>query len=1738
MTVQQKNKQKLGWFSVRNQLAVAFVLAVTIPVILVAFLNLNSQRNQLEDELNRNFNTLAQGDADILAQNLNTQFRLLNNLAGIDAVESFVETANERYEGSQQEILDQIAAIDTRWQSNTDGSLPEMRAALNTSLSVDLQEFLENESDHTELFITDIYGAVIASTNLTSDYYQADEGWWQSAWNNGNGANYIAGQFAFDESIGGDVIEIAVPITSDESGGTEVIGVLRSNFRNTVFSTLMESSLFGDSGHAEIISSDGTVVIAPSAEIIGQNFPEIARALSTVSNDDSTQTVQVTGTNGNKAIMSSVALTTNGRQPVIDNLGWHMVIFQDASEALAPINATLTQTIGLIAFAIIASMLAAYLVSRFVTRPLSHLAEAAQDIGSNRNWSRRVDISGNNEFGILGTSFNDMAEQIQDIFANLEERVQARTKDLETSAEIAAAANQVRETGDLLSLAVNLIRDRFDLYYVQVYLIDQEEKFAVLKDGTGYVGRKLLGRHHRLPLDGRSIVANTYKSNSPQVVHDTRADANFLPNELLPDTRTEVAIPLRLQSKVIGVLDIQHNEANIFEDNALQLFQSMADQLAVIFENVNLLQSTERRANELETVAKVSATASTMLDVDEMLSEVVTLTRDSFKLYHAHIYLLDKASENLVLAAGAGEAGRIMKERKHSIPLNREHSIVARAAREESGIIVNDVLNDENFLPNDLLPQTRAEMAIPMIVGETLIGVLDVQSTEIGRFNYEDVRVKTTLASQIGVAIQNARAFENVQQAQREVERVFSTSIDMLGSANFDGYFTSLNPAWEATLGWTRAELMEKPFMDFVYSDDIDLTAHEISKTEHGIEVINFENRFWCSDGSFRWISWNAAPDVEHGLMHFVARDITEAKSVQEELQKRANEMEVVVQVSAEASTVMDVEELLFDVSNLTRDRFGLYHAHIYLLNETGDTLVLTAGAGEAGRSMVAEHRTIPFDAERSLVARAARERRGVIVNDVTADANFLPHPMLPDTKAEMAIPMIVADTLIGVLDVQANYINRFNEEDVRIKTTLASQIAVAVQNARAFESISRAQKDTNDLRHAIDESAIVAITDVTGKITYVNDKFVEISKYSREELIGQDHRIINSGAHSKEYIKNVWKTIANGKIWKGEFENRAKDGTIYWVDTTIVPFLNESGKPYQYIAIRYDISDRKRQELVLAENRAQLSEALRTAQLGYWEFEYASGNFTFTDEFYELVGTSAKQEGGYVMSAADYTAHFVAPGEEAVVGDSVREAAVTKDPHFSKELESGIIRKDTGEFRLMVVKFRVEKDANGNTVKLIGANQDITERKAQEDEIQKRANEMEVVAQVSAETSSVRDVNKLLVDVSNLTKERFNLYHAHIYLLNAEGDTLVLRAGAGEAGKTMVAEHRTIPFDAERSLVARAARERRGVIVNDVTADPNFLPHPMLPDTKSEMAIPMIVGDTLVGVLDVQADYTDRYTEEDVRIKTTLAAQVAIAVQNARLFAEAAQQAERERETSERLREVDRLKSQFLANMSHELRTPLNSIIGYSEVLLDGVDGELSEDAEEDVEAIHNSGKHLLSIINEILDLAKIEAGEMHLDIKNVDVVEFVNEIVRSGQILVKNKPVELKVIQEGDIPMVSADAVRLRQIIWNLMSNAVKFTEQGHVNVRLCMPNEKLVSIIVEDSGVGMTQEDLNVIFERFSQVDGSSTRRAGGTGLGLTITKQLVEMHGGEINVSSELGKGSTFSISLPITETESA
>jgi len=455
--------------------------------------------------------------------------------------------------------------------------------------------------------------------------------------------------------------------------------------------------------------------------------------------------------------------------------------------------------------------------------------------------------------------------------------------------------------------------------------------------------------------------------------------------------------------------------------------------------------------------------------------------------------------------------------------------------------------------------------------------------------------------------------------------------------------------------------------------------------------------------------------------------------------------------------------------------------------------------------------------------------------------------------------------------------------------------------------------------------------------------------------------------------------------------------------------------------------------------------------------------------------------------------------------------------------------RKDGSIFEAALTIFPV-LDKDNNPISIAAIIRDITERIDAEQERQRFTNQLGTAADVSARINAILDPQELLEVVVPLVSERFDLYHVHVYTLDEGGETLIMRVGSGEAGRIMREQGHQIPLDQAHSLVARAARTKKPVLVNDVTQTPDFMPNPLLPDTRSEVAVPAVVGGRVVGVFDVQDNKPNRFTKGDINVFSTLAGQIAIALENARNFAEI-------QATAQRLREVDRLKSEFLANMSHELRTPLNSILGYTEVMLMGIDGELDPEMMQDIEAIYDNGQHLLKLINDILDLAKIEAGRMTLNKEDVYLDLLIDEVKTSniGYLHKMKKSVEFVVTAEDDLPLVKADRVRLSQVLNNLVSNAIKFTDKGHIRLHAYQETDghdkTWVCIDVEDTGIGIAKEDMDKLFERFRQIDGSSTRKVEGTGLGLSITRHLVEMHRGKLEVHSEPGKGSVFTIKLP-------
>lgn len=1874
------------------------------------------------------------------------------------------------------------------------------------------------------------------------------------------------------------------------------------------------------------------------------------------------------------------------RSPAFDVLGAYrwipeyqigIIVEVDTEEVLPSTGELILQVLPVVGISLVVVLILAIFTTNTFLRPILGLREGALRLAEGR-LSERIPDLGRGEIADLGRTFNDMAGQIQDTVSSLEARVEARTRELALTLEVGRLATNLSTSSDLLPRLVGFIGEQFGLYYVQIYLLDEAKRYAILKAGTGDVGQQLLDRQHRLDTDQTSIVASVVQTRQSVLVSDTRTSDIHKTNPLLPDTLSEVSIPLLTGADILGVLDLQANTANRFNIDNLPVLEAMANQIAAVIssaeafdealaaieradqlnrrlvrdnwdgyltniarqerigysydletprsleetsptlpalasnnhvspialgkeaigsimvaedqtrewrpeelafvedvaqriaqtiEQFRLFDETERRASELQTVANVSAASASILDVQELLQTVVDLTQESFDLYHAHAYLYDEKTNQLVLTAGAGEIGRQMVARHHQIRFNHPRSLVAKAAREGAGVIVNNVYQIPDFLPNPSLPLTQSELAVPMFVGEELIGVLDVQSDRIGRFTPNDLRINTTLADQLAVAVKNARAFEVVETARQEVERVFNSSIDMIGTANTQGYFISLNPAWEKTLGWSIQELLSNPFINFVHPDDVEYTINTAGRIYQGEDTVSFENRYRTKSGEYRWIAWNTTSDVPNQLIYFVARDVTEQKAQQtaiqeqarrlallnamnerlaqaqtetdvynvaastiteilhderssitllnsektglavyafqgetgmvpmgstlplaktatgtcvregrimlmndiqadtgdyvdvgmmakqglgtilnvplnvsgeiigsinvaskrvaafderdiaivqqfavllgarienirafntvetarqelvvqqeilvkerallrnlidsipdlifykdihgvylgcniaferfagfreeeligktdhfmfpaevadffreqdrimiangetrtneewvtypdgrrvllqtlktpfkaidgtafgligisrditeqqiaqeeirrqsalvnaaqdfiaiadvntykviyinsgglrlvnyeleealgkaiadyhspegaqkviqealpqilrgefwrgendlkrkdgtvfpvdqtlfvtydsqgnpqgiatimtditqrkrseEQILKRAIELQTVAEVGSEVTSELNIEKLLWDVSNLTKERFGLYHAHIYLLDEAEEALVLRAGAGDAGRQMVADGRRIALSHSRSLVARAGQTLEGVIANDVTTSPEFLPNPLLPNTRSELAVPIIAANRLLGVLDVQSAAVNRFTQEDIGILGTLASQIATAIQNARAFEVAQNAQDETN-LLYEIS----TLINEADNEQTIINALMLKLGDKNLNS-------IALSIFDQEDFAKSTsLTTIAD---WR-------QDGTTR-VGLVI------ANKAYPFMGF---LSPDKATFVDDIQNHPEMDDDTRQLLFGLGVGAVVLIPLTIGIRWMGLLSFSYEQP-------------RVHTAREERIMPSIAELTSNAVERFSLARQTA-----------------------------------------------KRASELATVAELSATTNTLLNLDELLQEVVELTKSRFNLYHAHIYLLDESGEYLTLAAGAGEAGRIMKTEKRRIPVRRTNSIVAKAARENRGVVVNDVNQDPNFLPNPHLFDTKSEMALPIHLGDTVIGVLDVQSDKANRFTDEDVQIKTILAEQIAIAIQNARLYAEQVQYVDQ-------LLELDRLKGEFLASMSHELRTPLNSIIGYAEVMLDGIDGELTLDMQEDVQAIHSSGKLLLSLINDILDLAKIEARQMELDFSSIDLTTFLPEIAGPIEVLLKEKPVQLEFSLDGTNNkhrMVRADERRLQQIMNNLLSNAAKFTEEGFIRVAVEY-NADHVCVAVMDTGLGIPDEKQEVVFDRFRQADMSSTRKKGGTGLGLAITKELVEMHGGQIWLESEYGKGSTFFFTLP-------
>lgn len=974
------------------------------------------------------------------------------------------------------------------------------------------------------------------------------------------GNRYISPVYV-DDVTSEPMVVLAVP-AQDVFG--EFQGTLLAEVNLKFMWDLVDRLQIGKTGVAYVVDRQGNLLAFRdiSRVLRGENvrtLEEVAGFINSSAPVDETPVNVSTGINGNLAVTAHVPLGMPD---------WAVVIELPVAEAYGPvIRSTVISVLVLLIVVVLAGLLGAYIARRLAAPVLALTDVAARIAGGELNL--QASPAGPAEVISLAGAFNNMTARLRELIANLE----MRTRELEASQRVTFAASERVSPDELLDLVVNLVRDQFNLYHAQVYIVDREQGAAVLRQSTGYAGRQLLQRKHKIPLDATALVTKAIHTGEPVLVADVTQSPDFMSNPLLPETKSELVVPLKLGDEIIGVLDAQDRTPGRFGPSTVALFQSMADQIAILFENSNLLtritEQTEALTvftNQLRVAAEIARRLGTILDPDQLLEQVVELLQSRFALYHAHVYLLDEVTGRLVMRAGAGEVGRVLRKRGHAIPLNAEKSMVARAAREHETILANDTSLEPDFLPNPLLPQTRSEVSIPLIVGDRVLGVLDVQDDRPNRFSQADVDTFTTLAGQIATALQNAIAFEQTQVRLR------------------------------------------------------------------------------------------------------LSRALAGARTEEEVLDVLAAQSGLYPQASVD---------------------------------------IMTLEQGE--------------DGEPALVSRRASSFESGI--PPTPQGTRFPVSQFP------LLSIITPDTLFTSPNV-------FHDE----------------------------------------------------------------------------------------------------RVDEGTREIARREG---WTSLAIVP----------------------------------------------------------------------------------------------------------------------------------------------------------------------------------------------------------------------------ITAGENWLGAIVTASKQEAYFDAAKLVLYQALAEQ---------------------------------GATALQIA--------RLNDENLR-------------------------------TAERLKEVDRLKSEFLASMSHELRTPLNSIIGYTEVMLMGLDTELDAELREDVQAIYDNGKHLLNLINDVLDLAKIEAGRLTLNLEEVPLQSVVDAAISSVSGLLVNKPIEFKVEVGEDLPTIWGDPVRLNQILNNLLSNAIKFTDEGRVTLR-AFTRDGWACLEVEDTGIGISEADQKRLFERFQQIDGSNARKREGTGLGLAITRHLVTLHGGTITVKSKLGAGSTFTVYLPL------
>jgi GAF domain-containing protein/HAMP domain-containing protein len=710
-------------YSLQTKLILAFLVVSALSVGTGIFFMSRDFRQTINENAGSRLKNTADTQALAVGVLLERQLDRLQALSASQNLQNEVTRFNAAYEGSPEVIRDQLKELDQHWQTAL-SSDPLIQDRLHNEFAIELLAFRDYFPEHIEVFVTDKQGALVAATNRTSDYYHADEEWWQSVFNDGQGANYI-GQPAFDQSAGKFAFIIAVPLRSHNRG--EVIGVVRTTYRLGALRKFLDSAQLKQAGYADLYLPDGRIF---SVSNVGPAAPNAEYLASVKAN--ATTDYALFDYKNNFSLVSQSPVRTEGDEKAVTDLGWTLVVHQRQQVALAPIDEQFRTALILALLIMAAAALAALGVAHLLAGPITRLTGVAAQVAAG-NLNAHATVESGDEIGTLATSFNTMTKQLREFIDSLESRVSARTQQLETMVRIGQRLTGILDLSDLLREVVNRTKETFNYYHVHIYLLDEKGEMLLLAQGYGEAGAEMKARGHNISMAApKSLVAQAAREGQVVSVADVRADPNWLPNPLLPETRSEMAVPIILGSHVVGVLDVQSERAHGLGQEDETTLQALANQVAVAVRNARLFTETQDALYEAQRLQQ--------LYTGQSWEKLLTSRSTNYEFRQSTLPALKEVSTPEAVAA---------LKQKQTVELRLPS--LAQATEGQGG--------------GSPEVQAPAALATPLKLRDQIIGVLGIQSDDLNRqWTADEIALIEAVSEQMSLAIENARLFEESQR--------------------------------------------------------------------------------------------------------------------------------------------------------------------------------------------------------------------------------------------------------------------------------------------------------------------------------------------------------------------------------------------------------------------------------------------------------------------------------------------------------------------------------------------------------------------------------------------------------------------------------------------------------------------------------------------------------------------------------------------------------------------------------------------------------------------------------------------------------------------------------------------------------------------------------------------------------------------------------------------------------------